>query len=66
MILNKVQGTGNWGAQAEIINNNNTKVAVEMEKLKQVTTKFAGYFNTSAELIAATPNATIGAMAYVG
>lgn len=51
MALNKVSNTGNWGDQANIINENNTKVAVELEKLKQATSSNYGYFNTSDDLV---------------
>lgn len=66
MQLNNIHKTGTWGESAERINNNFSKTAAEVEKLKYSTSRSKGLFSTDADLKKAYPNPKPGDWAIVG
>lgn len=58
--------TGKWGDAAAIIDFNNTKISIELLKLKNATSKNFGFFESEALLIATYPTPSIGDIAFCG
>ncbi|GAB6010793.1 hypothetical protein, partial [Viscerimonas tarda] len=66
MNLKTIQVGGIWGDAAANINDNFSQTNVEVEKLKNATTKGKGYFADVESLIAAFPNPKAGESAWAG
>lgn len=66
--LSTINAQTDWLTACNTINENNSKISVDIEKLKSATTKNKGYFNTLEDLKAAytSTNSTVGMIAYVG
>lgn len=64
--LNNIPKEGTWGAASDILNDNFAKVAVDLEKVKNATTRNKGYYTTAEVLSSAFPTAPAGSIAYVG
>lgn len=64
--LNNIPKEGTWGAASDILNDNFAKVAVDLEKVKNATTRNKGYYTTADVLSSAFPTAPAGSIAYVG
>lgn len=66
--LSTINTQTDWLTACNTINENNSKISVEIEKLKSATTKNKGYFKTLEDLKAAytSTNSTVGMIAYVG
>ena len=50
MELESVKSQTNWNEASSTINNNNSKIAIELHKLGNSTYKNKGYFKTLADL----------------
>lgn len=66
MELENIKQNTVWNDAAESINSNFAKVDIEIEKLKNVTTRDKGYYQTVEALTAAHPTASVGSRAFVG
>ena len=66
MELDNIKLQTTWNDAAENINSNFAKVDIEIEKLKNVTTRDKGYYQTVEALTAAHPTASVGSRAFVG
>ena len=66
MNLEDIKQQTTWNDAAEGINSNFANVDIEIEKLKNVTTRDKGYYQTVESLIAAHPTASAGSRAFVG
>ena len=66
MNLQKIKTETNWGDAVNRINSNNQTIGVEVEKLKNSTTKCKGYFTSPFDLSRTYPKANPGDKAYVG
>ena len=66
MELDNIKQQTTWNDAAESINSNFAKVDIEIEKLKNVTTRDKGYYQTVEALTAAHPTASVGSRAFVG
>ena len=66
MELESVKSQTNWNEASSTINNNNSKIAIELHKLGNSTYKNKGYFKTLADLQSKYPTSSIGSIAYVG
>ena len=66
MELESVKSQTNWNEASSTINNNNSKIAIELHKLGNSTYKNKGYFKTLADLQGQYPTSSIGSIAYVG
>ena len=66
MELESVKSQTNWNEASSTINNNNSKIAIELHKLGNSTYKNKGYFKTLADLQRQYPTSSIGSIAYVG
>lgn len=66
MDLKTIGSSTNWNTASESINSNFAKVDIEIEKLKNVTTRDKGYYQTVEALTAAHPTAMVGSRAFVG
>lgn len=66
MELEQVKQQTTWNDASESINSNFAKVDIEIEKLKNVTTRDKGYYQTVEALTAAHPTASVGSRAFVG
>lgn len=66
MELEQVKQQTTWNDASESINSNFAKVDIEIEKLKNVTTRDKGYYQTVEALVAAHPTASVGSRAFVG
>ena len=66
MNLEDIKQQTTWNDAAEGINSNFANVNIEIEKLKNVTTRDKGYYQTVESLIAAHPTASAGSRAFVG
>ena len=66
MDLNNIPSTGKWSDSSAAINENFGKTNVEIEKLKDATTKDKGYFSTETALKAAWPSPSAGDTAWAG
>lgn len=66
MDLENIKQQTTWNDAAESINSNFAKVDIEIEKLKNVTTRDKGYYQTVESLTAAHPTASVGSRAFVG
>lgn len=64
--LNNIPKEGTWGAASDILNDNFAKMAVDIEKIKNATTRNKGYYTTVDVLSSSFPTAPIGSIAYVG
>lgn len=66
--LSMINAQTDWLTACNTINENNSKISVDIEKLKSATTKNKGYFKTLEDLEAAytSTNSTVGMIAYVG
>ena len=66
MELESVKSQTNWNEASSTINNNNSKIAIELHKLGNSTYKNKGYFKTLADLQGQYPTSSIGSIAWVG
>ena len=66
MDLENIKQQTTWNDASESINSNFAKVDIEIEKLKNVTTRDKGYYQTIESLTAAHPTASVGSRAFVG
>ena len=66
MELESVKSQTNWNEASSTINNNNSKIAIELHKLGNSTYKNKGYFKTLSDLQTAYPTSSIGSIAWVG
>lgn len=66
MELDNIKQQTTWNDASESINSNFAKVDIEIEKLKNVTTRDKGYYQTVESLTAAHPTASVGSRAFVG
>ena len=66
MELESVKSQTNWNEASSTINNNNSKIAIELHKLGNSTYKNKGYFKTLADLQTAYPTTSSGSIAWVG
>lgn len=66
MDLENIKQQTTWNDAAEGINSNFAKVDIEIEKLKNVTTRDKGYYQTVESLTAAHPTASVGSRAFIG
>ena len=66
MELENIKQNTVWNDAAESINSNFSKVDIEIEKLKNVTTRNKGYFKTLYDLQSAHPTTSSGSIAWVG
>lgn len=66
MELESVKSQTNWNEASSTINNNNSKIAIELHKLGNSTYKNKGYFKTLAGLQTAYPTTSSGSIAWVG
>lgn len=66
MELQNIGTTTTWNEATSRINSNNSKIGVEIDKLKNATYKNKGYFKTYDKLVEAFPSASLGSKAYVG
>ena len=66
MELESVKSQTNWNEASSTINNNNSKIAIELHKLGNSTYKNKGYFKTLANLQTAYPTTSSGSIAWVG
>ena len=66
MELESVKSQTNWNEASSTINNNNSKIAIELHKLGNSTYKNKGYFKTLADLQKAYPTTSSGSIAWVG
>ncbi len=66
--LSTINTQTDWLTACKTINENYSKISVDIEKLKSATTKNKGYFKTLEDLKAAytSTNSTVGMIAYVG
>ena len=64
--ISQVKTDSDWGAEASRINQNFQNINVDLEKVKNSTTKFKGYFSTEELLFEKYPNPSIGEYAWVG
>lgn len=64
--LNNIPKEGTWGAASDILNDNFAKVSVDIEKVKNATTRNKGYYTTADLLSSSFPTAPTGSIAYVG
>ena len=66
MELESVKSQTNWNEASSTINNNNSKIAIELHKLGNSTYKNKGYFKTLADLQRQYPTTSSGSIAWVG
>lgn len=66
MELNSILSNSTWGKAASDINTNFTTISVDLEKVKNATTKNKGYFKNDTLLKQTYKTATVGDIAYVG
>ena len=66
MEYSKIPTTGKFANAASMIDENFNKTSVEVEKLKNSTTRNKGYFSSEDALKSAYPTASDGDIAYVG
>lgn len=66
MELESVKSQTNWNEASSTINNNNSKIAIELHKLGNSTYKNKGYFKTLADLQGQYPTTSSGSIAWVG
>lgn len=66
MELESVKSQTNWNEASSTINNNNSKIAIELHKLGNSTYKNKGYFKTLSDLQTAYPTTSSGSIAWVG
>ena len=66
MDLVNIQTAGTWGNAASGINENFSRTNIEVEKLKNSTLRYKGYFSTLMQLNQAWPSPVVGDNAWVG
>jgi hypothetical protein len=66
MDLINIQTGGTWGGAATGINENFSRTNIEVEKLKNATIRFKGYFSGPTELNATWPSPVVGDSAWAG
>ena len=66
MELESVKSQTNWNEASSTINNNNSKIAIELHKLGNSTYKNKVYFKTLSDLQTAYPTTSSGSIAWVG
>lgn len=66
MEYSKIPTTGKFANAASVIDDNFNKTSIEVEKLKNSTTRNKGYFSSESALKSAYPTALDGDIAYVG
>ncbi len=66
MELKTVNSTGKWSDVAASLNENFSKTNIEVEKLKNSTTRFKGYYTSYSLLVTAWPSPYVGDYAWVG
>ena len=64
--LSQIKADSNWGDASNTINTNFQNMDVELEKLKNSTTKFKGYFTSESNLKNKFPSPKRGDIAFVG
>lgn len=64
--IEQVKADSNWLQASNTVNSNFQKINIDLEKVKNATTKNKGYFATESELKSKVPNAFAGDIAYVG
>lgn len=64
--LSQIKADSNWGDASNTINTNFQNMDVELEKLKNSTTKFKGYFTSESNLKNKLPSPKRGDIAFVG
>nr|DAU53031.1 MAG TPA: hypothetical protein [Caudoviricetes sp.] len=64
--LSQIKADSNWGDASNTINTNFQNMDVEMEKLKNSTTRFKGYFTNETNLKNKFPSPKRGDIAFVG
>lgn len=64
--LSQIKADSNWGDASNTINTNFQNMDVELEKLKNSTTKFKGYFTSESNLYNKFPSPKRGDIAFVG
>lgn len=64
--LSQIKADSNWGDASNTINTNFQNMDVEVEKLKNSTTRFKGYFTNETNLKNKFPSPKRGDIAFVG
>lgn len=64
--LSQIKADSNWGDASNTINTNFQNMDIELEKLKNSTTKFKGYFTSESNLKNKFPSPKRGDIAFVG
>lgn len=64
--FSQIKADSNWGDASNTINTNFQNMDVELEKLKNSTTKFKGYFTSESNLKNKFPSPKRGDIAFVG
>lgn len=64
--ISKVKTDSDWGTEASVINQNFQNVSTDLEKVKNSTTKFKGYFISESSLKSKYPSPQLGDTAWVG
>lgn len=66
MEYSKIPNTGKFANAASVIDNNFSKTSIEVEKLKNATTRFKGYFSNEQKLKETHPTPKEGDFSWVG
>lgn len=66
MDLNNIKNKTSWNDAAQSLNSNFSSLDIEIEKLKNATTRDKGYYSTYESLTAQHPTSTVGSRAFVG
>lgn len=64
--LSQIKTDSDWGSEASRINQNFQNLNVDLEKVKNSTTKFKGYFSSESVLYEKHPAPSVGEYAWVG